>query len=211
MAGKPSKSSTSNAAASGGTRCTPAGVEIINGLQINYGGCSVPTVVSRVYKYTSFDRTLVIMTDGNQQNIVVLDKIKPAWALVWKRAEHPTCNKYFKTLVKGKTLKEVLQEGLVTLHYLAPKDDKSYDKLPAANTAGRDIAINPVYLLDTDPEPLACTLIHELAHVAGATTNTRDEHAADAENALLSCMCKKHHDPQNLGSIQRLTSYSRYA
>jgi hypothetical protein len=211
MAGNPSKTGTKTNAAADTGRCDAAGVEIINGLQINYGGCSVPTIISKVYRYKAFDRTLVITVGGKEQNIVVSDKIKPAWAMVWKRAEHAPCNEYFKTLVGGKTLKEVLQGGVITLHYLTPRENQTFDKLPEANTAGRDIGINPAYLLDTDPAPLACTLIHELAHVAGATTNTRGEHAGDAENALLSCMCKSHHNPANLGMIQDCSSYRRYA
>ena len=167
-----------------------AGAEDIHGLRINYGGCSLPNVLSHVYKYLPFERTMTIKVDGEEQKIVVADKIKPAWSLVWKRADYAPCNAYFKTLVRRKTLKDILQEG-ITLHLLEPKDGKSYDKLPAANSAGNDIGINPSFLLDSNSGPLACTLIHELAHVAGATTNTLDDDAGAAEMALKHCLCEK--------------------
>jgi hypothetical protein len=187
MATPKSKPQTQKSTPSG----APAGAEDLQGLRINYGGCSLPNVLSRVYKYSPFDRAMEVVTEGGEhEKIVVKDKIKAAWSVVWKRADHAPCNGYFKTLVKRKSLKEVLQEGGLTLHYLEPKDGKSFDKLPAANSAGHDIAINPNYLLDNEPGALACTLIHELAHVAGATTNTRDQHALDAENAMKHCGCK---------------------
>ena len=81
----------------------PAGAEDLRGLRINYGGCSVPNVLGRAYKYVAFERTMEI-TGGKPQNIVVTDKIRPAWSLVWRRADHAPRNGYFKTLVKRKSL-----------------------------------------------------------------------------------------------------------
>ncbi len=80
-----------------------------------------------------------------------------------------------------------------------PKPGYTLDDLPDANTAGRDIGIDPTFLLEPDNVKLGCALVHELAHVAGATTNPGDPNAGAAEAALKSCLCKDQYNPKALG------------
>jgi hypothetical protein len=131
-------------------------------------------------------------------------KIDVAWVFVTKRAAaHTPCNNYFKTLLRNKSLKEVLAEGDIILHCLVPKDGYTLADLPDACTAGRDIGINP-YLLIDEKIGLAPVLIHELAHVAGASTNPDPyvKQSIAAEKALLHCLCSKQYRPEAIGSIQ---------
>lgn len=115
-------------------------------------------------------------------------------------AAQKSCNDYFKTLPKKKTLKEILQQT-ITIHLLAPKDGSTYADVPAGAAAGLDIGVHPELFL-LGPSRLACTLVHELAHVAGATTDIGAKNALAAENALKQCKCAKEYDDQNLGRIQ---------
>src|SRR5437763_7381752 len=162
----------------------------INGVT---GTFSVPRVPKN-YRFTAFTPTLKvrITTDGGseEQSVNVKSKLEQAWQFVTQRAaRHAPCNAYFKTLFRKKSLQEVLDEGDITLHCLEPKDGFSSDDLPDANTAGRDIGIFAGLLFETDPNKLSCTLVHELAHVAGATTNSVDPDAIAAERSLKSCLC----------------------
>ncbi len=76
--------------------------------------------------------------------------------------------------------------------------------MPDADTAGRDIGIDPTLLFDADQTALVCTLIHELAHVGGASTDpgAPADQAHAAEKALMSCSCKQQYRKEVLGSIR---------
>ncbi len=180
---------------------------LINGIDGSY---SVPHVLSTKYKFEAFEQPLKmnVTTAGSseEKSIDVKATLNGAFKFIAsKAATYKPCNDYFRTLGMKLSLKDVLDKGNLTLHCLAPKEGYSYEDLPAANTAGRDIGIHPELLLE-NPPVLACTLIHELAHVAGATTNTRDKNAGSAELALKSCQCSKQYQPDNLGLMLRHTS-----
>ena len=184
---------------------------LINGITGKY---TIPNVNKIKYRYEAFDPKLNLRVDGEPVTIVVQKKVDAAWSFVTKRAAvHKPCNEYFKTLSKKtpKTLQQVLDEGDITLHMLAPKKEKGYTYLdvPAANSAGRDIGIHPEGLLQEDERVLGCTLIHELAHVAGATGNSAAPDAGAAESSLLRCLCTKYYDPRNIGLILVEKSASR--
>jgi hypothetical protein len=173
-----------------------------------YSG-SLPNVLSRIYRFRGFvgDTFEVQFESGNTKNADVNRQLNEAWGFVNQRANivGGKCNAYFKTLSRGKTLKEVLQEGDIVMHCLEPKTGHSYADLPHAVTAGRDIAIDPTLLFETS-HVLGCTLIHELAHVAGATTDNSEDnpHAGDAEEALHHCLCTSQFHLGTLGSIQKV-------
>jgi hypothetical protein len=153
-----------------------------------------PKVWGKTYKHTPFDK--------NEKDISrKRDFINKAWKIVQARAAMGTCNSYFFSLGK-KTLLDVLNAGPVTLWILQPVDGHDAKKdVPLANIVGRDIGIQPSLLESGDQSELACTLIHELAHVAGASTNNDkyDPHALDAEKALKHCACGKKYNEKNLG------------
>jgi hypothetical protein len=177
----------------------------INGID---GKFSVPNIISRAYAHRPFaDQTMTFSITSNEtkktetKQVDVKAVIGKAWGFVSGRAAtYGPCNEYFKTLARKKTLQEVLNEGDITLHCLTPKEGHKSDEMPYANTAGRDIGIDPALLVE--PDKLGCTLIHELAHVAGATTNTRDSNALAAELALKSCLCPSQFNKDELGLIR---------
>ena len=170
----------------------------------------MPNVISQVYRFRGFaGETLTAQfKDGTTKSADVSRQLKEAWGFVTQRADIKggKCNAYFKTLSRGKTLKEVLQEGNIVMHCLEPKVGYSYDDLPHAATADRDIGIDPSILFETS-HVLGCTLIHELAHVSGATTDNSksNPHAGDAEEALNHCLCHSQFHLGTLGSIQSVT------
>ncbi len=171
-----------------------------------------PNVLSTIFRFGGFEDELLIFKfpDGTLKRADVSRQLKEAWGFITQRANiaHGKCNAYFKTLPRRKTLKEVLDEDDIVVHCLEPKSGHTYDDLPYANTAGRDIGIDPTILLETS-HVLACTLIHELAHVAGATTDKSDPNAGDAEESLNHCLCKSQFHLGTLGSIERVSSGSR--
>lgn len=161
--------------------------------------------LAKQYSYTRLEVSLTIGmgTDAGtvQKTIDVKTLLENALRSVMRKSDNKLCNDYFKTLFRKKTLKEVLNEGDITLHMLEPKPGRDWSVVPYANTAGRDIGLNPELFVDGDADAIACTLIHELAHVAGASTNAgapqAEAHAA--ELALMSCSCKKQYDKSILG------------
>ena len=112
--------------------------------------------------------------------------------------------------IRQKTLVDIINEGDIVLHRLEPKAGFDYSILPDANTAGRDIGIDPSLFFDSDPAGLVCTLIHELAHVGGASTDAgaAPAQAHAAEKALMSCACKQQYRKDVMGSIKDLSSGS---
>ena len=181
----------------------------INGITGTY---LVPNVL-RPYRFVPFESTLKlrITTDGGseEKSFDVQSILTQTWRSVEQKSKFKACNEYFKTLFRKKTLKEILAEGDITLHCLEPKAGHTYAELPYANTAGRDIGLDPALFVEKDPAALACTLIHELAHVGGATTNPDAQDAHAAEMALNSCVCTRQYDKDIMGRIELLTG-TRY-
>ncbi|HEY0283744.1 MAG TPA: hypothetical protein VGC23_00020, partial [Vicinamibacterales bacterium] len=151
------------------------------------------------------------------KTVTVRSALESAWTGVVKRSKTRSCNECFTKLFHKKTLAKILDEGDLVLHLLEPKQGYSDADLPDANAAGRDIGLHPALFFDSDPLALTCTLIHELAHVGGASTDAgapRDiSHAA--ENTLPSCGCEAQYRSEVLGSIKLMRSVgiggSRYA
>jgi len=161
--------------------------------------------LAKQYSYSRLDPILTIglSTDAGtvQKTIDVKTLLEKAWQSVMRKSENKMCNNYFKTLFRKKTLKEVLNEGDITLHMLEPKPGRDWSVVPYANASGRDIGLNPELFVDEDADVVACTLVHELAHVAGASTNAgapqAEAHAA--ELALMSCSCQRQYDKDIVG------------
>ncbi len=165
----------------------------------------VPNVLSQFYRFRPFEDEVLTaqFKGGASKSVNVSQQLQDAWGFITQRANIPggKCNAYFKTLPRRKTLKEVLLEDDIVVHCLEPKGSHSYDDLPYADTAGRDIGLDPTLLFETS-RVLACTLIHELAHVAGATTNKSDPDAGAAEESLRHCLCESHFHLGTLGTIE---------
>lgn len=167
-------------------------------LQINFGqkGISTPRVRSQIYRYTQFDRHFSI---GQGDAGVVTIDVEKLLLSAWKHIETKCvaidgCNAYFKKLPKSQTLADLLKSPF-TAHWLVPKTDRrsgavhTEDELPDANSAGLDFAVSASALLDAtrNIEVLAATILHELAHADGASTDPTAKGAMEAEGALRAC------------------------
>ena len=165
------------------------------------GSFSIPRVLKN-YVFTKFDAKMSANVAGTNKTVDIKAALESAWQGVVQKSKQKPCNDYFKTLFHQKTLAEVMNDGDIVFHCLEPKQGFGYDILPEANTAGRDIGIDPTLLFGPDSAALICTIIHELAHVAGASTDAGAaiEKAHAAEKALLSCSCKSQYRKDVLGS-----------
>ena len=168
----------------------------------------LPNVAKQAYRYGAFEGDTLTATyrGGVSKSVDVTEQLTHAWNFVLERAKIPDgeCNTYFKTLPRGMTLKQVIEERDIVIHSLVPKEDYTYADLPAANSAGRDIGINPAVLFEASPHSLACTLVHELAHVAGASTNKSGPNALQAEESLHHCRCSSQYNKESVGFIEKV-------
>lgn len=172
----------------------------INGID---GTFPVPRLLKN-YVYTKFSTSLTAtMTTGVTKTVDVKTALNAAWNGVVQRSGQAMCNEYFEKLFQKKTLAAILNDGDLVIHCLEPKQGYSYSDLPDANNAGRDIGLDPQLFFDSDKSGLVCTLIHELAHVAGASADAGADRsvAHAAELALMSCSCKKQYRKEVVGSI----------
>jgi hypothetical protein len=186
----------------------------INGIPAAF---NLPNVNKKAYRYAKFETYMQATVNGTVKKVDVKNVLEAGWKGIVQRSMHPVCNECFRQLIRKKSLAEILAEGDLTLHVLEPKPGFTDADLPDANAAGRDIGIHPWLLFDPDPVALTCTLVHELAHVGGASTNSGEtpEIAHAAERTLLMCSCKSQYRKEVMGSIQIMRSTgvggSRYA
>jgi hypothetical protein len=169
-----------------------------------------PNINKKTYLYRPFEKT-----EAGQPTPATADAMKrvnEAWKHVQARAAIGTCNDYFEGLTRKVTLRKVLDEGPITLWLLQPREGFTMEKVPVGNSAGRDIGIKPSLLEPGNALELVCTFIHELAHVAGASTNSdpADPHSLDAEKALKKCSCGSKYNKDNLGYHIRTQNPSKF-
>ena len=171
----------------------------------------VPNVLSRYYRYTSWGGNIVYKITPKGGRVVTVsinptNRIAAAWKHLKKKcAASKRCNRYFSTLRKGQTLSHILKNVTFTVHQLVPKSGVSILKLPSANSAGKDFALSLWAFVNDDgtkqntTEELAATILHEVAHYAGATTNPGAKNALEAENSLMHCGLKRFFNPKAKG------------
>ncbi len=92
------------------------------------------------------------------------------------------CNKCFKALPGGKTFDEVLADDTVWINY-EPRTDRGWYGI-TISVGGKDVSISQS-AFKKGKWWVAGTLVHELAHVNGASAST-----GDADNTLLCCGLK---------------------
>ena len=154
----------------------------------------VPRVLSRIYRYRSFDPVITVVVDGGTKlPIDVRTRINNAWIHIENNcAKNKDCNAYFAKLRRGKTLASIMKDVAFTAHCLTPREGHTEEELPYANSEGVDFAVSVIAFVVQDSTPaLAATVLHEIAHYAGATTNRDDDNALEAENALVPCGLKQ--------------------
>lgn len=124
------------------------------------------------------------------RTVPVHGMIESAVAYLDKRAANDkTCNAYFASLNPSNptTLREILDRKTLHIYRLGGREDRELD---AGFTLGwgpdyAQIGINRIQL--TDSGQAAATLLHELAHVAGAPGKDVDPKSTAAEEALRKC------------------------
>ena len=159
-------------------------------LTYNFGQGVIPNVLSRVYKYTSLQVVYTVeLSDKSTRIINPKQRIGDAWEYIKGHCAKSTdCNNYFAKLGKKMTLADILSTVEFTVHRLAPREGHNEEELPYANGAGSDFALSAYAFLDANSvQELAATILHEISHCAGATTNTREANALEAENSLIPC------------------------
>ena len=172
----------------------------------NTGKATIPRIPSQVYSYTNMANVPVLEINKRKVVVNIQQRIGESWKYIENNcAKNKKCNDYFATLQRNQTLTDIMQKVTFTAHLLAPKKDHTDDELPLANSAGMDIGFCIFAFIDTEKgtenskEELAATILHELAHYAGATTNARDTNALAAENSLIHCGLQRFFSEEHTG------------
>ncbi len=172
----------------------------------NTGKAMIPRIVSNVYSYTNMAEVPVLQIGKAKITVNTQKRIGDSWTYIQGHcAKSKECNEYFASLSRKQSLADIMQSVTFTAHMLAPKKDYTDDDLPLANSAGADIGFCIFAFIDTEKgvenstEELAATILHELAHYAGATTNARDTNALAAENSLIHCGLKRFFRKEHTG------------
>jgi hypothetical protein len=72
----------------------------------------------------------------------VKGKINTAWRFVTEHAARSErCNNYFQSLPKQKTLKQILQEGHITIDCLVPKGKYTFEDVPRRTRMPKDLIL----------------------------------------------------------------------
>ncbi len=117
-----------------------------------------------------------------------------ALAIVQKNCKNSSgCNSYFKHLPGGRSLKEILDDPGVWLHW-DPRADPGFYGCTTTEFPVADVTISN-YALNKGVWVTVATLVHEFAHVNGAPGGS----STAAEDALPHCGLKGLVDPGAVG------------
>jgi hypothetical protein len=117
---------------------------------------------------------------------------------------HAACNAAFSALPGGRTFAQVWADPTVWISYDPGSDQGRYGA-----TLGKEIAISQ-FTCRMGIWVMVATLLHELAHVNGASGATHD-----AEGTQGKCLMRAHEDPLIIGQLMSsprnpvLASFSR--
>ncbi len=133
-----------------------------------------------------------------------LDKVTKAYNIINKldtklKLQGP-CNKYFKSLPKGRLFHHYWRDNTIFINFSPSVINGFYG---ATHSNDKDICISAWCLDNTNHWMIAATIVHEFAHIAGAPGGA--SHAA--EKAADMCGFKPQYDPTILGSIKQLGAY----
>lgn len=124
-------------------------------------------------------------------------------------AANKKCNEYFTRLQKGGgiSLRKILEEKTLYIYRLVAQAGVSEEELPEGFTFSlpqdKDARIGLRENVLARLDDVKTTLLHELAHVAGAPGRAEDPKSNAAETALKHCGMKEYFDPEALGRIDR--------
>lgn len=158
----------------------------------HYGGGVIPSVQFNVFPNT---------TTAEKKHF---SKLTRAYDIVNKLDAkidlQGPCNKYFKTLPRGKTFRHFWRDNTIFINY-SPSVYNGF--FGATHTGLKDICITAWCLDNTNHWMIAATIVHEFAHIAGAPGGL--SHAA--EKSADMCGFKTQYDPLLVGSIKQLGAY----
>lgn len=124
-------------------------------------------------------------------NAAFLTTLTAAMTIIHNRIRgHVPCNNAFRALPGGRSFSDVWNDPNI---WLSCDPGRTGGRFGA--TLGNEVTISG-YSLAMGHWTTCATLIHELAHVNGAPGGT-----AQAEDTLLSCLLRGHHDPTIIGQI----------
>ena len=124
----------------------------------------------------------------------LIDTINAAFYIVEKNIKGcGPCNKAFKSLPGGRDFDDIWQDSSIWVSYYPSIQEKDY----GATLSKKHITLSKYTLLMGRWTAVA-TLVHELAHCAGASGSD-----TKAEDTLLKCGLHKLHDPKIIGYIIR--------
>lgn len=102
------------------------------------------------------------------------------------------CNEAFRALPNGRSFADVWNDARIWINFDPSRQGGRYGA-----QRGSNITIT-AYALAMGHWTVAATLVHEMAHVNGAPTNTHD-----AEGTLRSCLLAGLEDPNIIGAVIR--------
>lgn len=114
--------------------------------------------------------------------------------------DYTPCNKAFQKLPSGKTFFQIWSDPKVWISL----DPSNISKKYGATLSKKHITLTK-YTLNMGKWTTMATLIHELAHVGGASGTD-----SKAEDTLLKCLLKDLHDPAIIGLINNIKENSSY-
>lgn len=155
--------------------------------QINFSdsGHLIPPIGTGRYSFSPFDRQL------DRQRTHQLQAAISFIEATLIRTPCESCEQAFRSLDRHRSFREIWSDATIWISYTSSILDRGY-----THSNGRDIAIS-LAAFGSSPiqwRGVAATLIHELAHVGGASGTT-----CDAERVLLRCRFADHFDPSVIG------------
>lgn len=145
-----------------------------------------------------------VFLSGTTKEVARLKKIKQASQLIDQLDKkidlYGPCNKYFKSLPKGRSFSHFWRDNSIFIDFSPSTIAQFYG---ATHSNDKDICISAWCLDAQNRWMIAATIIHEFAHIAGAPGGV--SHAA--EKAADKCGFKPQYNPTILGSIEKLGKY----
>lgn len=185
----------------------------INGITKNLGAIRTGSAKYRMDKFTQQHIKFQITKSGKRtivKTVSVKDNVSKGLKYIDKRcASIKRCNRYFGSLNKRSpiSLRQILDGKTLHIYRLRPTGSATNKTIPAGfcfawGRSWAQIGINELVLIDH--MEVANTLLHELAHVAGAPGRRQDPRSLAAETSLLYCGMRKYYDPKAFGSLDVL-------
>jgi hypothetical protein len=187
----------------------------INGITKNLGAIRTGHANYQMDKFSQQHLRFRVTKPGKRpfvKTVNVKDNISKALKYIDKScASRKSCNNYFQSLNKRSpiSLRQILDGKTLHIYRLRPRGKATNKTIPAGfclswGKTWAQIGINELVVIDH--MDAAHTLLHELAHVAGAPGRRTDPKSLAAEKSTLYCGMRKYYDPKAFGSLDLIQS-----